>query len=1463
MVAPAPVVPSPAAALVPPALPGLYRRGDAIGDAYRVLEVLGEGGFGIVYLVSARRGGALHALKTVRDEWLRDDDTRALFRKEAELWIALGRHPYLVRADYVEEEHGRLLLVMEYIAPDARGICGLQGRFERDPPDLAQSLRWAIQFCHGMEYAYSRGIRCHRDIKPANILLGSDGAVRITDFGIAGVVAPGAEAPKTAQVEGVGGTVAGSVFGTPTHMSPEQFEDAASCDERSDVYSFGVVLYQMAAKGELPFLPQVAPGPDAARRFFLAMRRLHEEEPPAPLDSPLMPLITRCLQKDRGARYPGFAALRSDLEHLLRARTGETVTVPEGVVSSATELCQKGISLASLGRHEAALACYDQALRQSPGQEDEGALHNNRGNALSQLGRHAEALMAFARALELRPRYDSALANRGLALARAGRFAEALVDLDQALVLNARSSETWQGRAVALAGLGRRDDAIASYDQALAIDDRDPLAWGNKAGQLLELGRHSEAITCYDRALALDPHALRRWVGKATTLAQMGRHHEALPCYDEALRLDPGDPHAHYNKGNSLVQLERYEEALICFRQANLLAPRAASPWYNRAVAELVLARPKEAGVSLRRYMSLDPPRDSLFTEAQWLLSGIDTGKLTHLQRGSGPPKQGELRAAAELGDPSAAGASAPIPASPASPIAQGGTPAITPVVAVAPTAPPRVRPPLGPTVSDLNDEGNAHFQAARFAEALACFERALDLDPFDATALGNRANALFKLGKVEEATAGHERALACDPFFIASWSNKGAIELLSGQKTSALASFREVVALAGKGDEANQADAQAQVKKLEQAGVTAPPRGALGWLGTGALQGARGRFTEAIEALDRVLTLAPDLTEAWLMKADALRQLRRPDEAMALLDEALRRRPDDPQLWHARGAELAKGKRYEDGVACFDRALAREPRHAASWSDRGKALGVLKRFEESIESLERAIALRSEASPPWLNKALAEEQANRPADAAHSFRMFLERATPEQRLQAEMAKDRLAILEPLLGESVRTTPPPADPKIGVRGLEALAAAEQALALEPHRAHAWYLKANALARLSRKEDCLAAYDRCIALDPAKANAYFNKAYELFELQRYPDVPRLCEHALGLHPGFSWAAELRARALEAMGRHDEALAGYDQALAIDASDAGAFTHKALLLQKLKRYDDAVAAFDHALALEPKDLHLLQNKAECLEEGGRPADAATAWQRFLMFAPGNEPKVAQVRAKLSSLARQRASTPATSGGHVAGQAPAPLRSGGAAPPPPMAAHPAEALKKGLFCQNQGQHPRALEWFDLSLAGDPTSVAALAGKAESLRLLGRHEEAIPCFEHALDQSPSHAPTWLKKGVCLESLARHQESLSAFDRVVELDPRNPLGWNSRGLALGKLGRGDEAVAAFEQALAVDPRSPLPRFNLAELQERLARPEDAAKSYQQFLGLASPVVLGAEVQRARQRLTAIRGGKP
>jgi serine/threonine protein kinase len=142
-----------------------FQRGDFIGGQLQVMEVLGEGGFGIVYLAASQGTGQLLAVKALRSELLRDAHVVEMFRKEARIWIELGRHPFLVKAVWVEEIGGRLYLAMEYVRGRPGEPNSLEGVLRKGPPPLETALAWAIEFCHGMEHAVSRGIRCHRDIK--------------------------------------------------------------------------------------------------------------------------------------------------------------------------------------------------------------------------------------------------------------------------------------------------------------------------------------------------------------------------------------------------------------------------------------------------------------------------------------------------------------------------------------------------------------------------------------------------------------------------------------------------------------------------------------------------------------------------------------------------------------------------------------------------------------------------------------------------------------------------------------------------------------------------------------------------------------------------------------------------------------------------------------------------------------------------------------------------------------------------------------------------------------------------------------------------------------------------------------------------------------------------------------------------------------------------------------------------
>lgn len=447
----------------------VYRKGETIGKQYEVLGVLGVGGFSVVYLVYSHENQQAYALKTLRDTFLRDEETRAQFRKEARLWIQLERHPYIVTATFIEELGGRLYIGMEYIAPNEEGLNSLEGYLTRRPPDLAQSLRWGVQFCQGMEYARERGIRCHRDVKPANIMITQEGLVKITDFGFADIIdmsrarnrfeAPGRRRRMSDEEQ--------SGFGTPAYMPPEQFRNAERCDERSDIYSFGVVLYQMASRGKLPFPEALrsARG-QTAGKMWKDMHRLHAESAIPTLASPLFPMIRKCMQKEPSKRYQTFQELRKELDGLMLRVTGETIAPHETGELEAWELYNKAFSLASLGHLGEAISTYDRVLTLEPQNTN---AWNNKGVCLKKQGKTQEALRCYEKAIECDRHNASAWNNKGGLLAATGRYTEAIVQFNKAIEVDPSNESAWLSRAMAEDRLGLRQEAAQSYQKFIDL----------------------------------------------------------------------------------------------------------------------------------------------------------------------------------------------------------------------------------------------------------------------------------------------------------------------------------------------------------------------------------------------------------------------------------------------------------------------------------------------------------------------------------------------------------------------------------------------------------------------------------------------------------------------------------------------------------------------------------------------------------------------------------------------------------------------------------------------------------------------------------------------------------------------------------------------------------------------------------------------------------------------------------
>lgn len=251
-----------------------------------------------------------------------------------------------------------------------------------------------------------------------------------------------------------------------------------------------------------------------------------------------------------------------------------------------------GFMFAELARYPEALAAYDQALALD---EQYAIAWASKANVLVQLRRYDEALSACDSALVLDPNSDFAWNNKGVALSGLGRPIEALAAYDSALTRNPNSADYWRNKGLVLASMQRYEEAIVAYDSALAHAPGFGAAWASKATALFRMGRYEDALYASERALSFMPNSAATWNRKASTLARLSRHNEALLACDRALALDPGFVAAWSNKGGVFAALGRHDEALSACDRALALDPHYTPAWANKAVVLRTLGREDEA----------------------------------------------------------------------------------------------------------------------------------------------------------------------------------------------------------------------------------------------------------------------------------------------------------------------------------------------------------------------------------------------------------------------------------------------------------------------------------------------------------------------------------------------------------------------------------------------------------------------------------------------------------------------------------------------------------------------------------------------------------------------------------------------------------------------------------------------------------------------------------------------------
>jgi predicted Ser/Thr protein kinase/tetratricopeptide (TPR) repeat protein len=266
-----------------------------------ILSLLGQGGMGFVYKAHQKDLERIVALKILPPSVGDDPAFAQRFAGEAKALAKLN-HPGIVTIYEFGKTNGLFYFLMEFVD----GV-NLRQLLANGRISSREALAIVPQICDALQYAHDQGI-VHRDIKPENILLDRKGRVKVADFGLAKLIAMGAESSGAGpNVEASTSlTEAGKVMGTPQYMAPEQKERPTEVDHRADIYSLGVVFYQMLT-GELPG------------------KRIEPPSKKVVLDVRLDEVVLRALEKQPELRYQQASVLKTDVETI----AGSAAPIPQ------------------------------------------------------------------------------------------------------------------------------------------------------------------------------------------------------------------------------------------------------------------------------------------------------------------------------------------------------------------------------------------------------------------------------------------------------------------------------------------------------------------------------------------------------------------------------------------------------------------------------------------------------------------------------------------------------------------------------------------------------------------------------------------------------------------------------------------------------------------------------------------------------------------------------------------------------------------------------------------------------------------------------------------------------------------------------------------------------------------------------------------------------------------------------
>ena len=336
----------------------------------------------------------------------------------------------------------------------------------------------------------------------------------------------------------------------------------------------------------------------------------------------------------------------------------------------------------------------------------------------------------------------------------------------------------------------------------------------------------------------------------------------------------------------------------------------------------------------------------------------------------------------------------------------------------------------------ELYNQGNTLIQLQRYQEALATYEKAIDIKPDYPQALYGKGKALFQLKKYQESLIAYDQAIQIQPNYLEAWTNRGFVLVRLKRYSEAIATVDKALQL--KNDEP-------QVWQLK-----------------GDIFIKISQYNDAIKAYEQAINFQADNPELWYKKGLAFQNLKQYEEAITAYKKTVELKPDHESAWYNLGNCLVNLNRYEFALQAYDQAVQYNQNNSAAWLSRSNILMTLRRYSEAIDSFTQVIKTNPQQYQAWYNRGWALHQVKRYGEAIESYKKAISLKSNDYLVWYNLGNTQYNLQ---------------------KYQEAIASYNKAIRYKPNHYESWYSKGNAWLNLQQYQQAIASYDKAIEYKP--------------------------------------------------------------------------------------------------------------------------------------------------------------------------------------------------------------------------------------------------------------------------------------------------------------------------------------------------------------------------------------------